>query len=137
MVFVLLINRDYSMRSPKRGVRHFISEPISVYFSTPPVFAKKPPCPDGFSWRNKDFKIMECLSEWKDFSRSGRSAHNMQETNAQAASQQGSWGVGKYFFDVRTDSGENFRIYFDRAPKDAFDREGHWILFSELANNSD
>lgn len=125
------------MRSGKQGFIHFISEPIAVNFSAPPLHSKNPPCPDGFSWRNKDYKITECLSEWKDFSRSGRSAHNMQEKHAQTASQHGSWGVGKYFFDVRTDSGKDFRIYFDRAPKDAFDREGHWILLSELAENSE
>ena len=133
MVFALPINRGCSMRSNKRGFNRFISELISVNFSVPPLYSKKPPCPDGFTWRDKDYKITECLSEWKDYSRTGRSAHNMQEKHTQTAKRHGSWGVGKYFFDVRTDSGRDFRIYFDRAPKDAFDREGHWILLSELA----
>jgi hypothetical protein len=64
-------------------------------------------------------------------------ARNMQPQHAEAASQHGSWGVGRFFFTVETTSGRYFRIYYDRAPKDAFDREGQWILMAELSQQED
>jgi hypothetical protein len=59
-------------------------------------------------------------------------AKNMQPQHAEIATQRGSWGVGKFFFDVQTSKEEYFRIYYDRAPKDAADRVGHWVLLAEL-----
>lgn len=117
-------------------IKHFISEPISVVFNAAPTLAKKPPCPSGFTWRDENYQIVNCLSEWQDFSRRGRSALNMLPQHAKIASQRGSWGVGKYFFDVTVERGTLFRIYYDRAPRDAFDREGHWFLLAELLENS-
>jgi hypothetical protein len=57
----------------------------------------------------------------------------MQPQHAEAASQHGSWGVGRFFFEVKTNTGQYFRIYYDRAPKDALDREGHWVLLAEIS----
>ena len=56
----------------------------------------------------------------------------MQPQHAAIASERGSWGVGKFFFDVQTENDRFFRLYYDRAPKDASDREGIWILLAEL-----
>ena len=56
----------------------------------------------------------------------------MQPQHAQIASSRGSWGVGKFYFDVQTEEGQFFRLYYDRSPKNAFDRKGHWILLAEL-----
>jgi hypothetical protein len=39
--------------------------------------------------------------------------------------------VGRYYFCVRVESGQIFEIYFDRAPKSAGDRKGHWFLMGE------
>lgn len=120
------------MRHKRLIIKHFISEPITVGFDIPPALSKKPPCPNAFQWQGKNYRVTNCLSEWQDFSRQGRSAQNMQPQHAKIASQRGSWGVGKYFFDVRVKLGSLYRIYFDRAPKDAYDREGHWFLLAEL-----
>ena len=59
----------------------------------------------------------------------------MQPQHAQIAQKRGSWGVGKFFFDVQTSEEAYYRIYYDRAPKDATDREGYWILFAELSKD--
>ena len=83
--------------------------------------------------QSKTFFIKRCCSEWKDYGRKGRMAHNMQPQHAEAASQHGSWGVGRFYFEVETGSGQFFRLYYDRTPKDAFDREGQWILLAELS----
>lgn len=116
----------------KLRLKRFISEPISVVFVTPPDHIKSPPCPDQFIWQDKTFRITACLAEGKDFSRRGRIAKNMQPQHTQTATQKGSWGVGKFVFDVQTSEGEYYRIYYDRAPRDAADREGHWFLLAEL-----
>lgn len=125
------------MEPKKLAVKHFISEYVTVQFISPPSLAKKPPCPDVFIWREKDFAVEACLSEWIDFSRRGRMAQNMQPQHAQVAGKRGSWGVGRFYFDVQTQGGRFFRLYYDRAPKDAFDRSGRWVLLAELIKDED
>jgi hypothetical protein len=120
------------MTSGKLKVKHFISEDITVHFDSPPLHPKSPPCPSGFTWRAEKVEITRCISEWKDFTRRGRMARNMQPQHAEVASNRGSWGVGRFYFEVETDKNQRFRLYFDRAPKDVFDRDGHWILLAEL-----
>jgi len=120
------------MIGKKVVLKRFISEKIIVEFTSEPKFTKSPPCPNGFRWEKKFYRIEQILAEWKDFSRHDRMAKNMQPQHAQVAKTKGSWGVGKFYFDVQTHDGRQFRIYFDRAPKDALDREGQWILLAEL-----
>ncbi len=120
------------MKPPDLKIIHFISAPIDVYHIVPPIHSKKPTCPNRFTWEGIDYDILNCAAEWKDFSRHGRNSRNMQPQHAQAASLKGSWGVGKFYFDVHTTGEKYFRIYYDRAPKDATDRDGIWILLAEL-----
>jgi len=109
----------------------FIDEPIEVIFDSPPMLEKSPPCPQGFTWQLQTFQIVELLAEWKDFRRRGRMGRNMIPPHLSRAERIGSWGVGRFFFRVRTDGGRIFEIYFDRAPADAGDRKGSWVLFGE------
>jgi hypothetical protein len=113
----------------------FIGEPIEVQFKRPPLFEKKPGCPDGFAWRGKQFEIVEQVSEWHDFRRRGRMSRNMRPEHAAVAERRGSWGVGRDYFRVKTDSGRIFDIYYDRAPKGTDKRKGMWFLFREIGNN--
>lgn len=121
------------MEPSDSSLEHFISEPITVEFSSPPQFAKSPPCPDNFTWRGQVYKVTECLREWHDFTRKGKMARNMQPQHAERANLHGSWGVGRFFFEVKTDANQSFRLYYDRAPKDALDRNGHWVLLAEIS----
>jgi hypothetical protein len=114
----------------------FIDQPIEVIFDTPPVTEKSPPCPDGFVWEGKSYRVVAKLSEWFDFTRRGRFARNMQPAHAAAASRRGSLGVGKFCFRVRTDTGQVFDIYYDRVIVSADDRKGRWFLYRELSENS-
>ena len=109
----------------------FIDELIEVQFDSPPLLEKSPPCPQGFIWQSQLFRIVELLAEWKDFRRRGRMGRNMIPPHLSRAERIGSWGVGRFFFRVRTDGGRIFEIYFDRAPADAGDRKGSWVLFGE------
>jgi hypothetical protein len=132
------------MAQDKRTVKHFISEPITVHFERPPIRIKKPHCPDRFNWRGEEWIITACLSEWVDYARRGRMARNMQPQHAKTASQRGSWGVGRFFFDVRSiqegcraQASFDFRLYYDRSPQDASDRTGQWVLQAELIQDKD
>ena len=111
----------------------FICEPVVVHYSAPPMLEKKPSCPDGFTWRELYYPIVESISEWVDYQRKGRMARNMRPTHAATASQRGSWGVSQFYFRVMTADERIFDIYYDRSPKDASDRKGSWFLDKELA----
>jgi hypothetical protein len=124
------------MSTDKLKVKHFLSEPITVRFDTDPLHPKSPPCPNEFTWRETPYRISRCLAEWSDFTRRGKFARNMQPQHAAVASKRGSWGVGRFFFDVETTKQQRFRLYYDRAPKDAEDRDGHWVLLAELEENT-
>ncbi|MEW5986630.1 MAG: DUF6504 family protein [Chloroflexota bacterium] len=113
---------------------HFIGEPVTVHFNRPPLLEKKPPCPDQFTWQGQTFTVVEMVAEWRDYRRRGRMADNMQPAHAATAAQRGSWGVGRFYFRVRTADGRLFELYYDRAPQDADHRKGTWFLYRELLN---
>ncbi|RME83322.1 MAG: hypothetical protein D6775_08470 [Caldilineae bacterium] len=114
----------------------FIAEPVLVEFDRQPLFSKSPDCPSRFIWRDHVYHIVELLSAWQDFGRRGRMSRNMRPERLALASRRGSWGVGKFFFRVRTADGRIFDLYYDRAPKSAHDRLGQWFLFRELAEGA-
>ena len=79
----------------------FVGEPITVEFDKPPMFAKLPPCPAHFAWRDETFEIVANLQEWRDYGCRGRMANNMRPENLKKAAKRGSWGVGRYYFRVQ------------------------------------
>jgi len=111
----------------------FIDETIAVHFAAPPAFEKRPGCPAAFTWRGDVYMVAEVLSEWRDYGRRGRMAANMRPEHAELAEERGSWGVGRFFFRVRTEAGPIFDLYYDRAPKGTANRKGAWFLFREMA----
>ncbi len=111
---------------------HYYAEPITVAFDQPPVLEKKPTCPSAFTWRETDYRVSEVLAEWVDFQRRGKMGRNMQPQHASVASHRGSWGVGRYYFRVRTHEGRLFELYYDRAPKGSDERKGNWVLVREF-----
>jgi hypothetical protein len=116
---------------------HFIGQQVQVGFDQEPTLSKQPGCPDRFFWEGQTFEIASLLSQWQDFGRRGRMARNMRPENAAKALRRGSWGVGRFYFRVATASGRYFELYYDRAPKNASDREGAWFLDRELVEESD
>ena len=115
----------------------FIGEPVQVEFDQPPRFEKRPDCPDRFVWQGETYRVAATLSEWRDYSRRGRMAHNMRPSHAATASLRGSWGVGRYYFRVRVEADRVFDLYYDRAPKGANDRKGAWFLLREMATSEE
>ena len=118
-----------------RPVR-FIGEPVTVEFDEPPAFEKKPDGPNRFVWESETFAVAEVLVAWVDYARRGRFARNMQPQHAEVASHRGSWGVGRFYFRVRTTAQRFFELYYDRAPKNADEGKGTWVLVSELEQDS-
>ena len=116
---------------------HFIGAAIEVEFNKEPVHKKKPPCPDRFIWKDETFSVVDKLGEWHDYSRTGHMTHNMRPANMAKALRRGSWGVGRFYFRVQAENGQIFDLYYDRAPKDASDREGSWFLYREMKKTED
>jgi hypothetical protein len=110
---------------------NFIDEPVEAVFNHPPLLLKSPPCPDAFIWRGETYAIAEMLGAWQDYRRRGRMGRNMRPEHAATAALRGSWGVGRFFFRVRAETGRVFDLYYDRAPESAGDRKGHWFLLGE------
>lgn len=109
----------------------FIDEPITVIFDEPPVLQKRPHCPSAFIWRGDTYQVVEMLETWQNFQRRGNMERNMIPSHLTMASKRGSWGVGRFHFRVRVEDGRIFDLYYDRAPKSAGDRMGHWFLLGE------
>ena len=114
----------------------FISERVEPRFDTAPVLEKRPGCPSAFTWRGADYVIVAVISEWHDYARRGRALHNMRPAHAAAAERRGSWGVGRDYYRVATNSGRIFDLYYDRAPASALDRKGAWFVLRELEATS-
>ena len=110
----------------------YIDEPIQPQFDAKPRWEKMPGCPARFVWRQQSHAIAELCNEWHDYQRRGRMARNMRPSHAAMASRRGSWGVGRDFFRVRTETGQIFELYYDRNPNGAGGRKGSWYLFQEL-----
>jgi hypothetical protein len=83
----------------------FISESIEVIFDKTLLVEKKPEPPNGFIWRDESYRVSEVLSQWQDFERRGSMAHNMRPSSMKKALRRGSYGVGRFYFRVRTENG--------------------------------
>jgi len=129
------------MIESRLGMEHkslrFIAKQVEVQFDEPPGLEKKPGCPDRFVWKEETYQVTEKIAEWQDYSRRGRMAHNMRAEHAAVAAGRGSWGVGRFYFRVRTLRGRVFDLYYDRAPKNADERKGAWFLYREMCETED
>ncbi len=109
----------------------FYAEEIEVRFEKEPTLEKKPGLPAAFTWRGQEYVIVELLGEWHDYRKRGTSEAFYEKERGSywvtKTQRQGSWGVGRDYYRVRTESGEVFDIYYDRAPKGQ-SRKGQWIL---------
>ena len=132
------MNKKQNVQSSGEGLEEgfrplrFFSTEIEVSFTRDPVFSKRPQAPAAFVFKQQTLAVREVLSEWHSFERKGRMALNMKTAHLEEASRKGSWGVGRFYFRVRTNKNRYFDLYYDRAPESASDRKGHWFLWREL-----
>jgi len=115
---------------------HFLDHLIDPIFELPPIREKAPDCPNGFIWDGKNYRVMEMLSSWTDFTRRGKMSRNMRPAHAAVASTRGSLNVGRFYFRVKVDTGQVFDIYYDRAMKNVDDRKGQWFVYREMGETS-
>jgi hypothetical protein len=123
------------MNEAWRPVR-FIDVEIQAFHDVPPALTKKPPPPDHFVWGGETYRVTDVISSWTSYERKGRMAENMAPAHAATAARRGSWGVGRFYFRVRTEGGV-FDLYYDREPAAAGDRAGHWFLWREVRRISE
>lgn len=107
----------------------FIGVTVPVEFDEPPRFPRRPTCPDRWVWDGQTFRVRSVEAEWANFERRGRMASNMRPSHAERASRKGSFGVGRFFFRVRTTEDRVFDLYYDRSA--AAGAGGGWTLFQE------
>jgi len=118
----------------------FFSEEIEVWFEVEPLLEKRPGVPDGFTWRGREYRIVQLLREWHDYRKRGKTAaFYTKERGAywvKASERRGSWGVGRDYYRVRTDTGEVFDIYYDRSPRRQ-QRKGFWVLWRRVEDGEE
>lgn len=112
----------------------FYSEPITVEFKNEPLLEKKPGFPDAFVWRGKTYSIVSVEREWHDYEIRGKTEEFYSQRRGNAPEMKprtkGSWGVGKDYYQVKTNTGEVFVIYYDRQPTKS--EKGQWILLKKV-----
>ncbi len=111
---------------------HFIGEEVQVSFDRQPALLKVPHAPSGFRWHGRYHRVEAVLSSWFDYGRRSAKSKKSGPEQQVSAARMGSWGVGRFYFRVRDQDGRVFDLYYDRSPKDASDRLGHWFLWREL-----
>ncbi|MFQ6015013.1 MAG: DUF6504 family protein [Anaerolineae bacterium] len=113
----------------------FHADEIEVRFEQEPLLEKKPGLPAAFTWQGQEYRIVELLSEWHDYRKRGKTAAAYVKEKGtywvRASQRSGSWGVGRDYYRVHTDTGEVFDIYYDRKPKGR-KRKGVWVLSRKL-----
>jgi hypothetical protein len=114
----------------------FIGAPVKVTHDRPPALEKKPGPPDGFTWEGRTYRVVEVLKEWHDYRQRGKTASFYRKERgsfrAKAAERRGTWGVGRDYYRVRTDTGEVFELYYDRAPQGSGRGKGGWFLYRQV-----
>ena len=118
----------------------FYADEIEVRFEEDPVLEKKPGVPSAFTWRGREYVIVELLQEWHDYRKRGKTKTLYERERGsywvKKSERKGSWGVGRDNYRVLTEGGEVFDIYYDRAPKGR-KRTGQWILSRRMSEYKD
>jgi hypothetical protein len=114
----------------REHVSQFVDEEIEVEFVGEQPLEKTPRCPNRVIWRRTTFEVQEQLSEWRDYKRKGSMTKNMKPEHSTRTSHVGSWGVGRFYYRVKVNTGQEMELYYDRAPVDADQGKGSWFLLS-------
>ncbi len=96
----------------------FVSEEITPAPKTADaraMAAGEPGLPRRFTWRDREFTVADVLEKWKD---TGRCKSGADESY-----------VRKHWFRIRTTTGEEMTIYFDRQPRSR-KRTARWWLYA-------
>ena len=111
-------------------MKQFIDKEIQVELLGGTFLERKPKCPTRIFWQDVWVRVLSLESSWDDFSRRGLKERNMHDKHLERAKVRGSWGVGKFYFRFLGEDGHTYTVYYDRAPSDAENRKGKWILLT-------
>ena len=103
----------------------FISEAIkpvadSVDFGDTPV--GEPPLPRRFVWRGVEYTVDEIVDSWKETGRDATHGSKQQY-------------VRKHWFHVRTTSGHEMKLYFERQARSKAQRKTRWWLYTMVQSD--
>ena len=80
----------------------------------------EPMLPSRFVWRGEEQAIAEVIERWKELSHAGAS---MQERY-----------VRKHWYRIRTEAGQEMKIYFERQARSKGGAKQRWWLYSLLGS---
>lgn len=101
----------------------FVGEPLTpleVTFVSSSMAAGKPGLPERFTWKGGTFGVAEVLEEWKE---AGDCRHGSGERY-----------LRKHWFRIKTTSGEEMKIYFERQARSK--GGSRWRLYTIIGNPS-
>lgn len=97
----------------------FISEPIEPVagtFDTAAMTRGEPGLPERFKWRDEEYAVAEVLEAWKETGpcRSGGPEQYLR----------------KHWYKIRTDSGFEMTLYFERQTRSKIRNKTRWWLYT-------
>jgi len=95
-------------------------DPVADTFDTENTPVGEPPFPARFIWRKKEYAVDQILRKWK-------------ETGADRSHGSGEKYLRKHWFHIRTTSGKEMKIYFERQARSKTQRKTRWWLYTLVA----
>jgi len=97
----------------------FVSEPIEPVagtFDATPMTRGEPALPGRFIWRDKEYTVAEVLQAWKELGPCKSGAHEKY--------------LRKHWFRIKTGTGREMTVYFERQPRSKSQNKMRWWLYS-------
>ena len=99
----------------------FIGEairPDAATFNALALIGGVPEMPKRFTWRDETFEVAEVLETWKELGPAKEGGPHQY--------------LRKHWFRIRTTSGDEMKIYFERTARSAKQRRTRWWLYALL-----
>ena len=99
--------------------KRFVSEPIEpvgATLSTRRMSRGEPGLPRRFRWRDTEYEVAEVLEQWR--------------TTSPCRSGSDEQYVRKHWYRIRTASGAEMKLYFERQARSGRERTKRWWLYT-------
>ena len=90
--------------------------PVKGTMDTRGMTRGEPGIPAAFTWRGRQYAVAAMLERWK--------------TTGDCTSGSGEQYVRKHWFRIRTRSGDEMTLYFERQSRSSRERKKRWWLYS-------
>jgi len=91
-------------------------QPVRGAVDTRGMAQGEPGIPMRFVWREREYEVAEVVERWKETSRCSSGSDERY--------------VRKHWFRIRTTTGEEMRIYFERQARSRRERKARWWLYT-------